>query len=140
MQFGKDVQYNVEKAKLFVEEYDASLGKEVFLSLEDRRRDCLFGFARLRIPHKPFRKEISEKTALLRELRVFGLPLALHERKEQALRHRGIGKTLLRKAEEIAANGFGSKKLLVISGLGVKSYYYGLGFEEDGLFVSKKLK
>jgi len=127
------------QAKLFIEKYEASKGKEFFLSLEDKKRQCLFGFAKLRLPAKPFRKEITEKTALIRELRVFGLPLPLHERKEQALQHKGLGKTLLQKAEEIALNQFGCKKLLVISGLGVKPYYYAQGFKKDGCFVSKKL-
>jgi len=126
-----------ENAKLFVKSYDASNGREFFLSFESRDRECLFGFARLRFPGNPFRKEISSNTALLRELRVFGLPMALHERKDQTLQHRGIGKSLLQKAEAIAANDFDAKKLLVISGLGVKPYYRKLGFGSDGPFVSK---
>lgn len=127
------------EAKLFVEEYDASLGKEFFVSLEDKKRNCLFGFARLRFPNRPFRKEITACSALVRELRVFGLPLPLHERKEQAIQHRGFGKLLLNKVEELALDKAGAKKLVVISGLGVKPYYHSLGFKNDGVFVSKNL-
>ena len=125
-------------AKMFVEKYNASNGKEFFISLEDKKRQCLFGFARLRMPANPFLKEISSDTSLLRELRVFGQPLALHERKEHALQHKGFGKSLLRKAEEISLD-FDAKKLLVISGLGVKPYYYSQGFNPDGSFVSKAI-
>ena len=125
-------------AKMFVEKYTASKGKEFFISLEDKKRQCLFGFARLRIPANPFVEEIKSDTGLVRELRVFGLPLALHERKEQALQHKGFGKSLLRKAEEISLD-FDAKKLLVISGLGVKPYYYSQGFNPDGSFVSKTI-
>ncbi len=136
---GKELGARVEGAKLFAESYEASLGKEFFISLEDEKRQCLFGFARLRFPSRPFRREISPSTALLRALRVFGVPLPLHARKQQAIQHRGLGKMLLQKAEEIALNEFDSKKLLVISGFGVKPYYYAQGFKQDGCFVSKRL-
>lgn len=136
-------QYNkvpeINNAKMFVESYDASRGKEFFISLEDAERKCLFGFCRLRIPKEPFRKELLGETALIRELRVFGLPLPLHERKEMALQHRGFGKALLERAEEIASQQFDKKNLAVISGLGVKPYYHSLGFKEKGLFVSKQI-
>jgi len=130
---------DVGNAKMFVEEYEASFGREFFISLEDRKRECLFGFARMRIPNAPFRKELQGNAALVRELRVFGLPLPLHERKEHALQHRGLGTKLLMKAELLALQGFGSKKLVVISGLGVRPYYYSLGFKSDGCFVSKAI-
>jgi len=130
---------DIETAKMFVENYEASNGLESFISLEDKKRKCLFGFARLRLPAQPFRKEIDSSSSLLRELRVFGLPLPLHERKTQAIQHKGLGKSLLQKAEEIASNDFDSKKLVVISGLGVRPYYYSLGFKPTGSFVSKKL-
>lgn len=130
---------DVANAKMFVEEYEASSGREFFISLEDAKRECLFGFARMRIPNAPFRKELKGNAALVRELRVFGLPLPLHERHEHALQHRGLGKELLQKAEGLALQGFGSKKLVVVSGLGVRPYYYSLGFRADGCFVSKAI-
>ena len=129
---------NSSDAKLFVESYNASKGKEFFISLEGKKRKTLFGFCRLRFPFKPFRKELLGETALVRELRVFGFPMPLHKRKEEGLQHRGFGKRLLAEAENLATE-FGSKNLAVISGLGVKPYYYRLGFKEKGLYVSKKL-
>jgi len=128
----------VSKAKLFVEEYDASNGSEFFISFEDKGRNHLFGFCRLRIPFKPFRKEISPSTALVRELHVFGEALPLGRTAVESAQHQGFGKKLLQKAEEIASKEFGSSKLLVISGLGAKPYYRALGFKNDGVFVSKK--
>jgi len=122
--------------KMFVEKYNASNGREFFISFEDKKRQCLFGFARLRMPANPFMEEIGCDTGLVRELRVFGLPMDLHERKKHALQHKGFGKALLKKTEEISLD-FGAKKLLVISGLGVKPYYYSQGFKPDGFFVSK---
>ncbi|MDD5162808.1 MAG: tRNA uridine(34) 5-carboxymethylaminomethyl modification radical SAM/GNAT enzyme Elp3 [Candidatus ainarchaeum sp.] len=128
----------LEKGKIFVEPYDASNGKEFFISFENPSKSVLYGFARLRIPFQPFRKEISAETAVIRELRVFGESLPLASSEPSAFQHKGLGKMLLQKAGEIALSQ-DSKKLLVISGLGVKQYYFSLGFESDGFFVSKKL-
>ncbi|MBU4298572.1 tRNA uridine(34) 5-carboxymethylaminomethyl modification radical SAM/GNAT enzyme Elp3, partial [Patescibacteria group bacterium] len=41
-----------EKIYLFREDYDASWGKEIFLSLENKNRSKLFSFLRLRIPQQ----------------------------------------------------------------------------------------
>jgi len=135
----KNIEEGLESAKIFVDSYSASNGKEFFISLEDKKRSVLYGFTRLRIPFRPFRKELLKKTALIRELHVFGKALPLSSSSFESFQHRGIGKTLLEKAEEIASKDFGSKKLAVIAGLGARPYYYALGFSPDNFFVSKKL-
>jgi len=91
-----------EKAKLFVEEYEAGKGYEFFISLEDAKRDVLFGYCRLRIPEKSWRKEISSSAGLVRELRVFGEPLLVGKRKDSALQHKGFGAKLFGEAEIIS--------------------------------------
>ncbi len=58
-----------------VEEYNASNGKEFFISLEDK--NSLYGFCRMRFPFEPFRKEISKDTSLIRELHVYSKALPL---------------------------------------------------------------
>ncbi|MBN2067273.1 MAG: tRNA uridine(34) 5-carboxymethylaminomethyl modification radical SAM/GNAT enzyme Elp3, partial [Candidatus Diapherotrites archaeon] len=75
--YKENVKSSLSNARLFTENYDSSNGLERFISFEDRKRKFLFGFLRLRQPYAPFRKEISKKTALVRELRVFGLPMPL---------------------------------------------------------------
>jgi len=130
---------NPGNAKLFVESYKASNGLEKFVSFEDASRQHLFGFLRLRQPWKPFRKEIDASTALVRELRVFGRALDLGSEQAGELQHHGLGKRLLEKAEAIALDEFCSKKLLVVSALGTKPYYFSQGFKKDGLYVSKDL-
>jgi elongator complex protein 3 len=142
-------------AELFVEKYNASNGQEFFISFEDKARKFLYGFLRLRQPFAvakawgkgasrqsfaPFRKEIDGRTALVRELRVFGEPLPLHKRSDEAIQHKGIGKMLLRKAEEIAESELDARKLSVLSGFGVKQYYFDLGFKRDGCYVAKTFK
>ncbi len=116
-------------------DYDASNGKEVFLSLDDEA-DQLIGFLRLRIPGKSFRKEITDKTALIRELHVYGETTKLGE--QGNTQHLGFGKQLMQEAEKIAKE-FKKEKIVVISGVGVKEYYRNLGYEDDGPYVSKNL-
>jgi len=109
------------------------------LSFEDAKNDVLIGFLRLRIPSKPFRPEIDENTALVRELHVYGQAVPIGSSLTRAWQHKGFGKELLRKAEEIAKNEFNMKKIIVISGVGVKPYYRKFSYRNDGPFVSKVL-
>lgn len=117
--------------------YDASGGREVFISLETKG-DLLAGYLRLRMPSEPFRKEISVKTAGIRELRVLGEQVAIGKRVAGAAQHKNFGGQLLEKAHEIAAE-WGCEKLTAISGVGVKEYYCRKGFARDGAYVSKSV-
>lgn len=134
---GKEVDY--ESAKLCRMDYDASDGKEVFLSFEDVKNDVLIGFLRLRIPAKPFRPEITGEAALVRELHVYGPLVPIGGFDEAASQHRGFGTRLLAEAERIAKEEFGREKIVVISGVGVREYYYKQGYKSDGPYVSKIL-
>jgi elongator complex protein 3 len=123
--------------ELLVEKYEASKGQEFFISFEDK--NSLYGFCRLRFPFNPFRKEITAKTALIRELHVYSKALALSKIPgEKEFQHKGFGKQLLAEAERIALNE-GFNKMAVISGVGAKEYYWNLGYKNDGCFVSKNL-
>ncbi len=133
----REREINLDKVKISYEEYDASLGKEIFISANETDKDILLGFVRLRIPYKPFRKEITPNSAGIRELHVYGAATALD--KEGEVQHKGLGKELMKKAEEIAREKYDIQKLLVISGIGVKEYYRNLGYKKDGVYVSKLL-
>ncbi|MDO8646890.1 MAG: tRNA uridine(34) 5-carboxymethylaminomethyl modification radical SAM/GNAT enzyme Elp3 [Candidatus Diapherotrites archaeon] len=125
--------------KLHVEriDYNASNGKEIFLSMEDDAEN-LYGFLRLRKPFEPFRKELQD-SALVRELHVYGTALGIGKKNPAKIQHFGIGKKLLSEAEEIARQELGFGKLSVISGIGVKEYYRKQGYFDDGVFESKLL-
>jgi elongator complex protein 3 len=127
-----------ENVKLLRYDYGASDGKEVFLSFEDVKNDIILGFCRLRIPYKPFRKEITKNSVGIRELHVYGEAAQIG--KKGKVQHKGYGKELLSEAEKIARGEFHSKKILVISGIGVKNYYSHLGYKKDGFYMSKSLK
>ncbi|MBI5228871.1 tRNA uridine(34) 5-carboxymethylaminomethyl modification radical SAM/GNAT enzyme Elp3 [Candidatus Micrarchaeota archaeon] len=121
-------------------DYEASGGKEVFLSFEDEENDALIGFLRLRKPsEKIFRKEITENSLGIRELHVYGEQVGIGKKEITAAQHKSFGKKLVEEAERISRGEFGAEKLLVISGVGVKPYYRKLGFRDDGVYLSKKL-
>ena len=126
-----------EDIKIKHEEYEASKGKEIFISAEDTKNDILLGFLRLRIPYKPFRPEITKDSAGIRELHVYGQATALENQGD--IQHKGLGKRLMQEAEKIAKENYNIKKLLVISGVGVREYYKSLGYNKDGVYMSKEL-
>jgi elongator complex protein 3 len=135
----KGILPNINSVKLCTLDYDASNGKEIFLSFEDVKNDIMIGFLRLRIPYKPFRQEINEKAGLVRELHVYGQTVPIGKIKKQAWQHKGFGNNLLKESERIAREEFDMKKMVVISGIGTRKYYAKFGYEKDGPFVSKVL-
>ena len=120
-------------------DYRASSGTEIFLSFEDVKQDILIGFLRLRIPYKPFRPEIDEKTSLVRELHVYGPMVEIGEKPRFEWQHRGYGRELLSEAEKISREEFDMKKILVTSGVGAKEYYKKFGYIKKGVYMGKKL-
>lgn len=127
-----------EPVAIFSEKYFASGGIEYFLSLENKKREVLYGYLRLRIPTKPFRKELAGKTSIVRELKVFGTSVPIGETQAGAIQHKGLGKQLMKIAEDISVNE-GSKKISVIAAVGTRDYYRALGYSDDGAYVSKML-
>jgi elongator complex protein 3 len=128
---------NPENVELDVTTYEAAGGTEHFISYEDPEKDLLVGFCRLRFPGDPIRREL-EDAALVRELHVYG-PMVEVGGESHDWQHKGYGRKLLRKAEEMAADA-GYDKLSVISGIGAREYYrQKLGYHQDGPYVSKRL-
>lgn len=131
---------DIENIKLLKEEYNAGEGKEVFLSFEDVEKDILIGFLRLRIPSKKaHRLEIDEKTALVRELHVYGSMIPLGEKETGKWQHMGYGERLLNEAEKIALEVYDKNRLNVISGIGARNYYKKFGYSRLGPYMSKSL-
>ncbi len=126
-----------EKIKLFRIDYDASQGKEIFLSFENKDRTHLFSLLRLRIPEKPI-FSVLENASIIRELHTYGqlLPVSI---KGKAPQHRGLGKKLMKEAEKITKKEFGLKKIAVISGIGVRGYYRKLGYKLKDTYMIKKI-
>jgi elongator complex protein 3 len=136
------VKPDLEKVKIASFCYDASEGKEIFISTEDKENNILLGYLRLRVPSaKAHRPEITAMpSAIVRELHVYGPLVPVGKHSAGAWQHKGFGADLLKEAERIAREDFGVKKLLVISALGTRRYYMRFGYERDGVYVSKKLE
>ena len=128
--------FNEDAIELKRTDYEASNGKEIFLSLEDAENDILISLLRLRIPYKPFRPEIDSETTLVREIHTYGPEAPIDGKGEW--QHRGFGKRLLDEAEKITEE-LGMKKILIISGVGVRKYFINNGYTYDGPYISKKI-
>jgi elongator complex protein 3 len=132
-----------EDIKLYRHDYEASNGQETFLSYENKKEDYLVAYLRLRKPSEyAHRPELNDgKTMIVREVKVVGelVPKDKKPRRNTQLQHRGFGKLLMENAEKIALEDFDSKKLAVISGIGVRTWFYDLGYTLDGYYVSKTL-
>jgi elongator complex protein 3 len=135
------VKPDIDKVKILTQRYDASRGIEVFISAEDPENNVLLGYVRMRVPSlKAHRPEITEtSSAIVRELHVYGQLVPVGKHSASAWQHRGYGKELLAEAERVAREDFALKKLLVISALGTRRYYMRLGYERNGVYVSKRL-
>jgi len=134
------IKVDFSQVELVIRRYEASEGLEYFISYEDLENDVLIGFLRLRLPSKILRKEL-EGAALVRELHIYGkmIPVGRRDVDTAAAQHREFGSRLLREAERIAVEELDAKKIVVISGVGVKRYYYKRGYRSDGPYVSKPL-
>lgn len=128
-----------EQLELDVMEYEATSGKEFFISIEDFDKDILVGFCRLRFPDSPHRQELTD-AAVIRELHVYGSEMSLSDSSiGTTFQHKGFGTQLMNKAEAIAHDS-GYEKMSVISGIGAREYYRNkLGYHIDGPYMSKKI-
>ena len=142
----REVRNKKEKTEvlnLVVRAYESSVGQEYFISYEDEL-GYLYGFTRLLLPKLEERLDVAGlglKTALIRELHVYGSLQSLKNQEEggQKVQHSGLGKQLLETAEKIAQKSDFSK-LSVISGVGVREYYRKQGYELEGTYMVKVLK
>ncbi len=137
------------KTKLFVESYESAGGTEYFLSIEDVARTTLLAFARLRLPDTSSKKDAEREeiekampeikgAAFIRELHTYGQALDIEEVRKEAVQHKGLGRKLMKEAEAIAKK-HKSKRMAVISGVGVRAYYRLLGYHKQGTYMVKQL-
>jgi len=130
---------DIDGGELFVEKYEASDGVDYFVSVENQEYDALIGYTRLRFPsNSAFRTEIDETTSIIRELKVLGQALKIGERKNKLGQHEGIGKELLKKAEDLSIEN-GKEKILVTSAVGTREYYGKHDYERLGPYMVKNL-
>lgn len=132
----KKRKLKLKNVEILAKHYEASAGNEFFISYEDVKENVLLGFCRLRFPSQGLRKEITNDSALIRELHVFG-ELAQVGKKGK-IQHRGIGKKLLKEAEDIAKD-YNRDRIVIISGVGARDYFRKLGYKKEGPYMTKKI-
>ena len=146
--------------KMFIRKYTASRGTEYFISYESPDQKYIYGFIRLRLSDdmgyvdniQPYIKRkyyddniatninvfpFLNKCAMIRELHVYGNMTNVNKSANHT-QHRGLGKKLLKKAEEIAYNN-NYTKIAVISGVGVRKYYEKNGYYKFNNYMIKNL-
>ncbi len=125
---------DIGEVSLTHRQYEAAGGIEHFISYEDKVKDIVLAFTRLRIPSENAHRPELENASIIRELRVLGRSVPIGEKKDEAWQHMGYGERLIEEAKEIS-NQQGIEKLLVMSGVGVREYYRKLEFERDGPYM-----
>ncbi len=120
-----------EKTYLFRKDYYASKGKEIFLSFENKKKTKLYSLLRLRIT--------SNNKAIIREIHTYGI-LVPFSQKTSAPQHQGLGKKLIKQAEEIAKEEFNLNQVKVIAGIGVRQYFRKLGYRLKDTYMVKKIR
>jgi len=131
-----------DQVELVRRDYCANGGWETFLAYEDPKQDILIGLLRLRqcSAETTFREElIGQPSSIVRALHVYGTAVPVHSRDPTKFQHQGYGTLLMEEAERIARDEHGSHKLAVISGVGTRNYYRKLGYQLDGVYMSKML-
>ncbi len=132
-----------DKVKLRVNEFEASGGREFFISYNDEEQDKLCSLLRLRfssysLSGKPHFIPELEGAAIIREVHTYGEQVRITDKMANASQHIGLGKKMINEAEHIARK-FGYKKMAVISGIGVREYYRKLGYKSEGTYMVKYL-
>ncbi len=148
--------WEIGKPRLVRMDYEASGGKEIFLSFEDEN-ETLFGLLRMRVQSqsisslrleaKSTQKNLrfswepaDGNLAIIRELHIYGPEVSLTRRNPNAAQHKGLGKALMREAEQIAVNMFQARWMVILSGVGAKEYYRAeFGYSSQGDYMVKRL-
>jgi len=112
-------------------------GTEHLLTFEKEGK--LFSLLRLRLPvnQTPLFSELNN-SAIIRELHTYGKTVKHSEKSSLHTQHKGLGKQLMARAEQVAQNA-GYTKIAVISSIGTRDYYRKLGYKREGLYMTKVL-
>jgi ELP3 family radical SAM enzyme/protein acetyltransferase len=142
----KGNQVSQDNIKLNIEKYRASGGDEYHISFDtDCNKNYLIGFLRLRLARLACSAEENamilpsiKGCALIRELHVYSNLNDVGNSIEGSLQHKGYGRQLVAKAEEVAKEN-GYCKIAIISGTGVRGYYKKLGYQLIDTYMIKEI-
>ena len=142
----KGNQVPPDNIKLNIEKYRASGGDEYHISFDTNcEKNYLIGFLRLRLARSVRLAEEDamilpsiKGCALIRELHVYSNLNDVGNSIEGSLQHKGYGRQLVAKAEEVAKEN-GYRKVAIISGTGVRGYYKKLGYQLIDTYMIKDI-
>ena len=127
---------DVSDLRLDCVSYTTTVSDERFLQwiTSDNR---IAGFLRLSLPHMG-EADREPRVAMIREVHVYGRVAAIHEGRDGAAQHAGLGRQLVEEAcARARAAGYGA--IDVISSVGTRNYYRALGFVDAGLYQRRYL-
>lgn len=135
----KGEEINKEDIKLEKITYKTSTGTEIFLSYKTKKDDKICGFLRLSLPKKIISRKHPldelKDSSIIREVHVYGKVVGIDKKsKEGESQHLGLGKELIKLAEDISKKR-GYKKISVISAIGTREYYKKLGYKRNDLYM-----
>ena len=137
----RDGAVSPEDLRLVKTRYASSIGEEVFLQFVTPE-DKIVGFCRLSLPAEPVFLEEVRHSAMIREVHVYGGIVAFGgtagEQGRGKSQHLGLGRRLVEAAASLAAEQ-GFESLAVISAIGTRHYYRGLGFADGRLYQHRQL-
>ncbi|UCH89416.1 MAG: tRNA uridine(34) 5-carboxymethylaminomethyl modification radical SAM/GNAT enzyme Elp3 [Thermoplasmata archaeon] len=156
-----DKELDENNFKLHKVDYDASGGREAFISIDDKKYDFLIAFVRLRMPDENVLEDVGQPKvpegikdfAFVRELKVFGqlVPISSNPLKikpaqplkdgggpgSKEWQHKGYGRALMEAAEKFAVEEWDINNILVNSGIGAREYYKKLDYIPHGHYMAK---
>jgi elongator complex protein 3 len=133
----RDSEVRRDELELRRQEFETSLGSEIFLQFVTPD-DRLAGFLRLSLPDRAVEMDEIRDSAMIPEVHVYGRLVEIGQRDSGRSQHLGLGRSLIEAATGIAAER-GFANLAVISSVGTREYYRGLGFEDGPLYQHLKL-
>lgn len=110
--------------------YETTVSSERFLQWVTPQ-GRIAGFLRLSLPKE-------RPVAMIREVHVYGRVTGLGSSQQGAAQHAGLGRQLVERACTLAREA-GYVGLDVISAIGTRNYYRGLGFYDNGLYQRRDL-
>lgn len=117
--------------------YETSVGREIFLELTTSEDDLL-AFLRLSLPERECFIEEVRRSAIIREVHVYGVAQGIGDHDPGRPQHIGLGRRLIERAVELSRTA-GFDDLAVISSVGTRAYYRELAFVQGALYQHRAL-
>ena len=130
-------QVDPDRLRLEKLEYSTSLGQEIFLQFVTDSHH-IAGFLRLSLPRTDVPIPEIQRSAMIREVHVYGLLASLGQKGGVRSQHLGLGRRLMEEAARIATDQ-GFVDLAVISSIGTRPYYRANGFVDGDLYQHRAL-